>query len=41
MDIEVPIETKILQEVEVGLGKDNIHIILEEVIKLVVHQDQV
>ena len=40
-DIEVTIETKTLTEVEVVLAKDSIHIILEEMIKTVVDQDQV
>ena len=41
MDIEVTIERKTLEEVEVGLGKDNIRVILEGLIKeVVVDQDQ-
>ena len=42
MDIEVIIEMKTLEEVEVGLGKDNIQVILEGMIKpVVVDQDEV
>ena len=42
VDIEVIIETKTLEEVEVGLGKDNIQVILEGMIEtVVVGQDQV
>ena len=41
VDIEVTIEMKTLDEVEVGLGKDSIQVILEEMIKPVVDQDQV
>ena len=41
-DIEVTMEMKMLKEVEVGLGKDNIQIILEGMVKaVVVDQDQV
>ena len=38
---EVTIETRTLEEVEVGLEKESIHVILEEMIKAVVDQDQV
>ena len=43
MDIEGIIETTALEEVEVGLGKDNIQVILAEMTEVVVvgHQDQV
>ena len=42
VDIEVSIETKTLEEIEVGLGKDNIQVILEGMIKsVVVDQGQV
>ena len=41
MDVEVTIEMKTLVEVEVGLEKDSTQVILEEVIKAVVDQDQV
>ena len=42
VDIEVTIEMKTLEEVEVNLEKDNIHIILEGMIDtVVVDQDQV
>ena len=41
VDIEVTIEMKTLEEVEVGLEKDSIQVILEEMIKAVVDQDQV
>ena len=41
-DIEVTMEMKMLEEVEVGLGKDNIPVILEGMVKaVVVDQDQV
>ena len=40
MDIEVAIEMKPLEEVEVDLGKDNIQVILEGMIEAVVDQDQ-
>ena len=36
MDIEVTIEKTTLEEVEVGLGKDNIQVILAEMISVVV-----
>ena len=42
VDIEVITEMKILKEVEIGLEKDNIQVILEGMIKaVVVDQDQV
>ena len=41
LDIEVTIKMKILEEVEVGLEKDNIQVILEGMIKTEVDQDQV
>ena len=41
LDIEVTIETKTLEEAEVGIEKDSIHIILEKMINVVVYQDQV
>ena len=42
MDIEVIIETTTLEKVEIGLGKDNIQVLVEEMIEvLVVGQDQV
>ena len=40
VDIEVAIEMKSLEEVEVGLQKDSIQVILEEMITAVVDQDQ-
>ena len=40
MDIEVTIEMKTLEEVEVGLEKDSIQVILEEMIKAVIDQHQ-
>ena len=36
VDIEVTIETTILEKVAVGLGKDNIQVILEGMIKVVI-----
>ena len=42
MDIEIIIETTILEEVEVGIGKDNTQVILEGMIEAVaVGLDQV
>ena len=41
VDIEVTIEMKTLEEAEVDLGKDNIHIVLGGMIKVVVDQGQV
>ena len=42
VDIQIVIGTTILEEVEVGLGKDNIQVILEGMSKaVVVDQDQV
>ena len=41
MDIEEIIEMKILEEVEVGLEKDNTQVILIEAIEVVVGLDQV
>ena len=41
VDIEVAIEMRTLKEVEVGLEIDSIQVILEEMIKAVVDQDQV
>ena len=42
VDIEAIIETTVLKEVEVGLGKDSIQVILEGMIQaVVVDQDQV
>ena len=41
VDIEVTIEMKTLEEVEVGLEKDCIQVILEETIKAVADQDWV
>ena len=42
VDIEAITETTTLEEVEVGLGKDSIQVILEGMIKgVVVDQDQV
>ena len=38
---EVTIEMRTLEEVEVGLQKDSIEVVLEEMIKAVVDQDQV
>ena len=41
VDIEAIIETTTLEEVEVGVGKDSIHVILEGMIKaVVIDQDQ-
>ena len=39
--VEVTMKIKILEEVEVGLEKDSIEVILEETFKAVVDQDQV
>ena len=42
VDIEAIVEMTILEEIEVGLGKDSIQVILEGMIKaVVVAQDQV
>ena len=41
MDIEVTIEMIIWEEVKVGLEKDIIQVILEEMIKAVIDQNQV
>ena len=41
VDIEVTIEMKTLEEVEIGLEIDIIQVISEEMIKAVVDQDQV
>ena len=41
MDIEITIEMTILEEVELGLGKDSIQVTLEWMIKAVVDQDQI
>ena len=41
VDIKVTIEMKTLEEVEVDLEKDSIQVILEEMIKAIVDQDQV
>ena len=41
LDIQVPIEMKIMEQIEVVLEKDSIQVILEEMIKVVVDQDQV
>ena len=41
MDIEGIIEMTALKEVEVGVGKDNIQVILAEMIEVIVGQDQV
>ena len=41
VDIEVTIEMTTLEEVEVGLEKESIQVILEEMIKAVVDQDKV
>ena len=41
VDIEVTIDMKTLEELEIGLEKDSIEVILVEIIKTVVHQDQV
>ena len=41
VDIEVTLEMTILEEVEVGLEKDNIQVILEEMSKSIVGPDQV
>ena len=36
MDIEVIIQLTALEEVEIGLGKDNMQVILERMIEMVV-----
>ena len=41
VDIEGIIEMTTLKEVEIGLGKDNIQVILEGMIEVVVDQNQV
>ena len=41
VDIEVTIERKIFEEVDVHLERDSVQVILEEMIKAVVDQDQV
>ena len=41
VDIEVTTELKTLEEVDVGIEKDSIQVILEVMIKAVVDQDQV
>ena len=38
--IKIIIEMTIMEEVEVGLGKDNMQVILEGMIKAVVDQDE-